>query len=173
MLEKVNLPTLQQWRWWTGTSNRKFGFEFSKVIHHDSPYLSRWILYVGWGTLRLHKFWRGDDDRAPHTHPWWFITIPFRTYVEHVFKNGVEVQQFREVKAFRPHFRPANYEHIVKWAVQHVVERDIGFDYWKPDRRPFYTLVISGNKSNNWGFYPEPGKFTPWRDFMANYESKQ
>ena len=41
------------------------------------PYLERYYLHPRWMTLGLfrvviHKFWKSDDDRAVHSHPWLF-----------------------------------------------------------------------------------------------------
>jgi hypothetical protein len=128
-------------RWW--------GLEFSTVLHDDSPYLQRWIVYLGGFTLRLHKFHRGDDDRAPHDHPWWFITFPFRSYEEVVPEGGVLMH--RVVKAFRFHYRPATYQHIVKMP---------------PGAKPFFTFVISGQRSRGWGFWPSPTQFIDYKEWV-------
>src|SRR5580692_11012239 len=77
-------------QWFIQWRGARWGFESSRVwgSYRDSaePYLDRYILYFWPITLRLHRFWRGDDDRAPHDHPWWFITIPFTSYVEAVYE---------------------------------------------------------------------------------------
>lgn len=139
----------------------RFGFEYSRVGLSDIPYLDRYILYFGRGTLRLHKFWRGDDDRAPHDHPWWFITMPFVTYREKIVVPDDlfgEVFVTRLVRAWRPHFRAAKFQHIV------IGRRD------RNDLRPFWTLVISGGNTNDWGFWPEPGVFVPYKYWRAYVE---
>jgi len=147
---------------------RLFGVEKSTVWIGNEKYLTRWILYVGGGTLRLHKFWRGDDGRASHTHPWWFITFPLAPYIEDVYRQGIWKGR-RVVKAFRPHFRSAKFEHIVISRAVQKVDTDMfavaTLPYWARDPRPFYTIVISGHRSNAWGFYPEPGLFIYWRDY--------
>lgn len=46
----------------------------------DCPYLDRWVLGVGrpsrpcWFSIRLHHFFRSDDDHL-HDHPTWFLTL--------------------------------------------------------------------------------------------------
>jgi hypothetical protein len=30
--------------------------------------------------------------------------------------------------------------------------------------KPFWTVVVTGPKINEWGFYDTTGKFTHWRD---------
>lgn len=125
---------------------RWIGFEHSLVTHHGAKYLERWLLYVWGGTVRLHKFWKGDDDRAPHDHPWWFVTFPFHTYEEKVAEGSVMMH--RTVKAFRFHYRPATYRHIVVGAA-----------------KPFFTLCISGQRSRDWGFWPSDKQFVYWRNW--------
>jgi hypothetical protein len=159
--------------------SRRFGFEKSRVEHGGVPYLDRYILYVGGPTLRLHKFWRGDDDRAFHDHPWTFWTFPLTSYVERVstpfmdFKRAtaretatsgalytpIEARHVSEeiVRAWRLHNRPATYQHI-------VIGRLDG------SKKPFWTFVISTNYQRRWGFWPRAGEFVPWRDWPSTAE---
>jgi hypothetical protein len=150
----------------------RFGFEFSRVGNADVKYLDRYIIYLGQGTLRLHKFWTGDDDRAPHDHPWWFITIPFTTYHEIVEECSVHHcppmtgdcqsmtgacvhQRQSTTRAWLPHFRPAHYRHRVLNPV-----------------RPFYTIVISGGVQREWGFWPRATEFisyTKWKQYVRDH----
>jgi len=137
----------------------RWGVEKSSVVIEGKLYLTRWILYWGFGTLRLHKFYRGDDDRASHTHPWWFITFPLGSYFEEVFHHGWSVDH-RVVRAFRPHFRGADFEHVVHGgATRH------GCGFWYYSCKPFYTIVLTGRRQNDWGFYPDPEHFIPWEDY--------
>lgn len=93
-----------------------------------TPYMRRmWI-----GRLRLHVFYRGDNDPDPHDHPWDFWTFPLTPYVEEVvsaptglwFSLGEDEgmpegwddkpRRFRQVvPAFRWSFRPATHCHRV------------------------------------------------------------
>lgn len=128
----------------------RIGVEYSRVHIHGLPYLDRYILYCG-GTLRLHRFWRGDDERASHTHPWWFWTFPFGDYAETVFVKG-EARELRVVRAWRLHRRRADFEHVVHGSVT-------------ASGKPFWTLVLTGRPKYSWGFYPSPGHFVPWRNW--------
>lgn len=135
---------------------RRFGFDRSTVYVGFDRYLDRWILYVAGYTLRLHRFWRGDDDRASHTHPWWFVTFPLAAYYERVYHNGCYFWG-RHVRAWRFHYRPANFEH-------YVVERSQVYA-GGPEAGSWWTIVLTGRKVDTWGFYPEPGKFVNWKDW--------
>ena len=131
----------------------RIGPEYSSVRIGDEKYLDRFIFYF-FGTIRLHRFWRGDDDRAPHNHPWWFVTLPFTSYVEKVYdiEDGRYLGE-RLVKAWRFHFRPARYRHM-------VVGRADG------KKAPFWTFVLTGRRSQAWGFWPNPNEFVAWRDWL-------
>lgn len=136
----------------------RLGFQSSRVCIDGAPYLDRYIVYLFGATLRLHRFWRGDDHRASHTHPWWFVTIPFTTYYEAVYDQGT-LETVRCVRAWIPHFRGERFEHI-------VLGRPLIAD--EPDLRPFWTFVVTGFRTQDWGFYPSPGKFVPWRDWSTH-----
>ncbi len=114
----------------------RFGFTHDLVYEGDQPYLERWIVWFGF-TLRLHKFHKGDDDRAFHDHPWWFVTLPLADYRELTPGGGA-----RRVQRWRPHFRRAKHRHIVQLI----------------DGRPVLTLILTGPKSKEWGFWDD-GKF--------------
>ena len=128
--------------------------------------MKRMILWLGpLGNLRLHKFYRSDQDEALHDHPWRFVTFPLTSYKEWVplevqragdhnpptvqvdWENGRRLQL---VKRFRFHYRPAEYRHAV------VVDK------------PGYTLVWAGNKVRSWGFWLRD-VFTPWRTWTENH----
>ena len=153
--------TLEGWRVGFDIGNRRFGLEASTVTGKvtKTKYLGRWLIYLGWGTVRLHKFYRGDNDRASHTHPWVFWTFPLSSYTEKRYDKGRYLGLF-VVEAFRPHFRPTTFEHVV----QGRFDAYAGIN--QPDPRPFYTIVIGGLKSNEWGFYPSPGVFIHHKDFL-------
>ena len=121
-------------------------------------YLDRnmfWCSWLGFG-IRIHTFHMGDDDAAPHDHPWWFITIPFRSYTETVqiptpdHWNNKFVLRSQKVRAWIPHFRSAFHRHFVHEPL-----------------KPFRTLIITGNVKHNWSFYPE-GKRVLHREW-TNY----
>jgi hypothetical protein len=140
----------------------RFGYEFSRIGHNGVPYLDRHILHIGGPSLRLHKFHRGDDDRAPHDHPWNFWTFPLATYVEQVPYRAKPTRYPSDdfwgytenvVKAFRFHFRKAEYLHVVSYKRA------------KNPEKPFWTFVVTGSVKRKWGFWPKPGKFVYWRDW--------
>lgn len=100
----------------------------------DCPMLRRWVLITPIGSIRLHNFLRPDDERDPHDHPWWFITILLRgSYVdETTFEDGTVGLDYLRRGSVR--FRPAQHRHKVKT-----------YEAW--------TLIITGRNARQWGFW--------------------
>lgn len=143
-------------------------FEHDVVTIGPEKYLDRWFMYFLGFTVRLHKFYRGDDDRAPHDHPWAFITFPLTGYWEKVWYGGFGEHGVRFVKPWRFHYRPAQHQHIVLGSQVNSSwhsYKNHAADFHSPT--PFYTIVLTSRKKQTWGFYPE-GKFVYWKDFNAS-----
>lgn len=135
------------------------GFERSTVRLNGEPYLTRYILKLFGRTLRLHKFWRGDDERAFHDHPWPFWTFPLKSYWESVPVSGHPGwRDAKHVRAFRLHRRPSAYQHI-------VLGPDVGGFVVLTGYKPFWTIVFTGKYERSWGFWPTPDRFVPWREW--------
>jgi hypothetical protein len=132
-----------------------------------------------WGQLRIHYFFRGDNDQDPHDHRWDFWTIPLcrNGYLESV-PDGKGVMRAVQVKGFRPYFRAAEYAHLVMGRC--LIHN--GLHEVEPG--PFASLVWIYPKRRDWGFYPfatravinkmipvedyKPGRiFVPWRTYLA------
>lgn len=124
----------------------RFGVQHDLVHVKGDPYLERWILWFGF-QIRLHKFYRSDDDRALHDHPWPFITFPLLPYSEEYW-DGLNVRR-RFVQSYRFHYRASTHRHIVR----------------KFTHRPVWTIVMMGLKNNAWGFWPDSETFVPWREW--------
>lgn len=129
-------------------------------------YLRRFFLFPRnkFANLYLHHIMRSDDDAWPHDHPWNFASL--------ILKNGYLDEQWgwlREWDAWGKKFRedptycPEKYE----------ITRPGKFVYRKAehvhrvilDRGPAWTLVFTGRRFRQWGFWVE-GKFTFWREFL-------
>lgn len=146
----------------------RFGFEYSPIIHAGNPYMFRWLLYVFGYTVRLHHIMRADLARDLHNHPFWFITIPFGTYVETYWYpywderegDGSETMECRgeirtrTVRRFVPQFRGIKFRH-------RIIDLPNG---------PVWTFVISGRYQQKWGFFPQPDVFIPWSRTERNTE---
>lgn len=159
----MGTSTFKNRNWAVRFLGLKFGFEKHRIHLRGRPYMDRYMVSIGI-QLRFHKFWRGDDDRAPHDHMWWFVTMPFTSYVELVavpgakgyFENDKDYWTYesRIVKAWRFHFRPRGFKHIV---VGRADMKGLTVANGNPD--PFWTFVITGPKRDEWGFWRSPTKF--------------
>ena len=126
----------------------RFGITHDLVLDNGEAYLERWIIWCGI-TLRVHKFHKGDDDRAFHDHPWWFVTLPLRSYLETTPNRGQVI-----VRRFLPHYRPAAHQHIV-----HL-----------QGGKPVWTLILTGAKSQEWGFW-DGADFIHHEQWLANRQT--
>lgn len=114
----------------------------------DNPYLKRWFLIPRnrLFNVYLHEFWRDDDDRALHDHPWWSVSIMLSGHLREILADGsVRVVN----QAGQVIFRKASHLHRLE-----VVE--------KPSR----TLFITGPKFREWGFACPQG-WRHWKDFVG------
>lgn len=102
----------------------------------DPPTVYQSRVMIGRG--RLHIFHRGDVDPYPHDHAWPFWTFPLVSYMEEVHEPDGRILT-RQVLAFHPHHRPAEYRHRVTGPV-----RGSG---------KIITLVWRGEKCRQWGFW--------------------
>lgn len=152
-------------------------FSFSTIYgadgEHDTPYLTRLCI----GRLRLHIFHRGDADEDHHNHPWNFWTFPLTTYVEDVAKNrpgsryASYICERKVVKAFRLHFRPAEYTHRVIGKFHRYSEYGIPITLddvmWGAKPQKIITLVWRGKGEQDWGFLKYRDKKWCWMDWKA------
>lgn len=127
--------------------NRLFDHKVIVNCEHD-PYLQRWYLIRTEAcALFLHRFIRGDEDRALHDHPWAFIVIPiWRGYIEHNDRGQRRVLPILGIRC-----RPATYRHRVQLI----------------NGQPAWSLFIRFRKRRLWGFWPK-GKFVSWKDWWSN-----
>lgn len=126
------------------------------------PYMHRWYILPRnrWFNLYLHRFWRSDDDRALHDHPWWNASLLLEgAYVEHTIeRGGINRRERLEGGAIR--FRPAKAAHRIE------LDRDEG-------GAPLscVTLFATGPRIRDWGFHCPKG-WVPWRIFTAEVPAR-
>lgn len=94
-------------------------------------YVRRWYVETSIGSIRIHHWLKSDDDRYFHDHPWWFITFILKGGYTDVSPDGEEYMRAGQIK-----FRPALHRHTVR-----------------PNVTGCWTLIISGPKTRNWGFW--------------------
>lgn len=132
-------------------------------------YMTRWWI----GRLRIHRFYRGDQDPDCHDHPWDFWTFPLHSYVEEVLtpaggttsREGRQTGYFfrkhiRTVERFRLHYRPAEHRHRVLGALDGHT--------WKPVGK-VVTIVWRSPVKRKWGFWKhrkDKWCWQFWKDYI-------
>lgn len=138
-----------------------------KRIWHVGPQGDRYRTAIRlWGRWRIHIFWRGDDDRALHDHPNDFWTFPLKGYWENWFNPKTKCHELRRVKAWRWHFREAEYRHRVLGS-----HRYTNGDDNELFEGGFITLVKEGPERRHWGFWvweinPNQWRWVYWRNYL-------
>ena len=118
-------------------------------------YLERWFVIPRnpLFNIYLHRFWRSDDDRALHDHPWWNLSLILSGgYVEHtIAAGGVNHRVERRSGAWA--FRLGR--------AAHRIELLPGLE------GQTITLFITGPRFREWGFHCPDAGWRHWRDFTG------
>jgi hypothetical protein len=130
-------------RWWL-TPWRKYNSMFEIEL---SPW-ARFVNFLRLPNVYVHQFYRSDDDRALHDHPWANCSIVLTgEYTEHTIDAG---------GIRRRAIRKAGDIVVRRARAAHRIELHAG---------PCQTLFITGFRTRSWGFHcPEQG-WIPWRRF--------
>lgn len=101
--------------------------------------------------LYLHRFFLGDSDDAPHSHPWpWSVSLVlWGGYTEErlIEVDGIKYLKTRRVWPLTFNvFRAGDYHRVVKLH---------GKETW--------TLFLTGPKSSSWGFWVFGRGHVEWR----------
>ncbi len=118
----------------------------------ENPYMIRWFLIPRNRFLNvyLHKFCRHDEDRALHDHPWWFLSFMiWGRYEEHT-EDGIKLRIAPSIA-----FRKATHRHRVS-LLPSACKRFL---------KPAWTIVITGPRIREWGFWCPKG-FVHWKEFV-------
>ena len=95
----------------------------------EDPYMRRWALITRWFSIRIHHWYRGDDDRHFHDHNWNFWCMVLKGSYDDHSDNGIDTLNRWSVR-----YRKAEYSHIVK-------------------TNGCWTLVITGKQFRQFGFW--------------------
>jgi hypothetical protein len=145
------------------------------------PYLERWIFNTGLFAVRVHHFFRSDEDHV-HDHPWWFLTIVLRgSYDDWVSCDacgGMGLGPLEECETspsvWRRHpctvcggkkqvigdrMRPGTIRYRSALHAHRVVTEGV------------WTLCITGRKSRDWGFHTPLG-WMRQRKYFREYQDR-
>lgn len=123
----------------------------------DDPYMYRWYVIPRnrWFNIYLHQFWRSDEPRSCHDHPWSSVSLMLDGSVTEIYGNPPE--NIRSVKRGQIVYRSAKFTHRIILPV--------GFYYFDLPRP--VTLFITGPKIREWGFHCPKG-WVPWQQFTSD-----
>jgi len=110
--------------------------------------MRRWVLNLGFFSIRLHHWYASDDARNFHDHPWWFITLVLWGSYTDVSSAGKE-----KMKPGMIRYRPALHRHTVR-----------------VNSGGCWTLLITGPQIRKWGFWVRGGnKFVKSNKYFLEY----
>jgi hypothetical protein len=107
-----------------------------KLGRPECPYIQRWVLDLGFCSLRFHKWLHSDDPRHFHDHPWWYISLVLKGSYNDVSPKGTIKRTPGTIA-----FYPAIHQHTVQIT-----------------KSPCWTILITGSEKRVWGFWVK-GRF--------------
>jgi hypothetical protein len=110
----------------------KFLIWGEKLGKPECPYMRRWVVNFKLFSLRLHRWYYGDDERNFHDHSWWFITIILAGGYTDVSPAGED-----RLGVFSIRFRRANFRHTVRI----------------DNHKGAWTFLLTGPLVRRWGFW--------------------
>lgn len=124
-------------------------FDIPDLNNQGEIYLTRWrLLQTPWFSIFLHRINLPDSDRYPHDHPWDFWSLILQGgYVEHVVTGGV-TRRFHW-RRWSWHKMPTDWFHKIQLL----------------DRRPTWSLVLTGRRKRVWGFLTLDG-WVPFHELL-------
>lgn len=107
----------------------------------ECPHFRRWVVATPLFGVRLHHFVGPDTGRAPHDHPFGFVTVVLAGSYRDVSDSG----RVDELRRGSVRYRPAEH--------RHRVESDGA-----------WTLVFTGRVRRTWGFWDD-GRFIDYKTY--------
>lgn len=102
--------------------------------------------------IRIHEILRSDEDRDPHDHPWWYVSLVLKgEYYEYRYTTSRKVISVKRRGTGSVVFRKATSLHYLQLPKEGAA---------------CTTLFITGRKSNSWGFLTRKGK-VGYRDYLG------
>jgi hypothetical protein len=109
------------------------------------------IVQTPWFGIYLHDIHKDDGDRAPHNHPWSFVSIVLRgDYTERLYPD--------------PLGRPEHYV-LQRHGARSVHGMGRKSAHRIVDAAPrLKTLILTGRRQASWGFFVN-GEHVDWSDY--------
>jgi hypothetical protein len=105
------------------------------------PYMRRWCLITPWFSIRIHNWFRGDDDRHYHDHDWNFMCVVLKgAYddISYTENDGTANVVFDRLTIGSIRYRKAGFKHIVKtngcWTMVITGKQIRKFGFWVPNK---------------------------------------
>jgi len=153
----------------------------------DDPYMRRWWIIPRnkFFNIYLHHMRHDDDDRVPHDHPWWSLSLCLDGHIrEHQLINWRDHPYSQDVETYvkKPE-KPFGVEIIdyLNSQLYRVNEIHAGDFKWRgtkyahhltlPDGEA-WTLFITGPNVRTWGFHCPKG-WIPWKQFVDSDQPGQ
>jgi hypothetical protein len=102
----------------------------------ECPYARRTALNLALFSIRVHEWYRSDDKRFFHDHPYWFFTLVLRGSYTDVSPAGRDTLRAGSIR-----FRRAEHQHYVEVPPAGAL-----------------TVLLTSPKIREWGFWVR-GKF--------------
>lgn len=120
-----------------------------------------WVLQYFGIAVRVHKILRRDDDRTFHNHTWNFVSV--------ILKNGyIEKTPVYDSNDF---YTGINEQSYPKGSV--IFRKDSDFHMLKLiDKKPTWTLFITGPDKRKWGFLTHARNIVPWDEYIGAYKEE-
>ena len=117
------------------------------------PYLDRLrIVQTPLFGIYLHHIHRPDREPDPHDHPWNFASLVLCGSYEETVRPDK-----RDTGRYVIRRRPRWSLGAIGRDAAHIITAVGG---------PLWTLVVTGPKAAEWGFWPD-GRFVPWREYLG------
>ena len=117
-----------------------------KLGNTECPYIQRWVLDLGFFSIRIHKWFGSDDARHFHDHPWFYISLVLWGSYNDISPNGIKERKAPSIAYF-----PASHQHTVQLT-----------------SKTCWTILITGPEKRQWGFWVK-GKFRKRNRYFYDY----
>jgi hypothetical protein len=109
------------------------------------------IVQTPWFAVYLHDIHKDDGDRAPHNHPWSFLSVVLRGYyTEKLYPAPVD----RPHRYVRQTHRAGSVHRMGRESAHRIVDAAPGLK----------TLILTGPRQSSWGFFVN-GHHIDWADY--------